>query len=294
MCWNASVSLNTYIFGLFACLFAYFNNKISLLNVFSLQSFMMLQLTEYFIWSKQFSNRLLSQLSYILILSQPFFGLLTIDKPIKNVLLFLYICFIAVLMILKPWSSIDFRTIPAANGHLAWHWLQFSFPLISIWFLFLILNQVLKRNWILLLCVSIAISVSYILYHETLTWGSLWCWISNVFAVYLIYTVFEDDTGTVGSLRRGYGRNLRFHPKGYKKNTIIIIMFLEVLLHLSAYKMVNNKWCIEFYNVQRTDVLTLSGASFPLLRVGSVFLPFIFIDFQWTPLMISLFLLSLT
>lgn len=193
MCWNASVSLNTYIFGLFACLFAYFNNKISLLNVFSLQSFMMLQLTEYFIWSKQFSNRLLSQLSYILILSQPFFGLLTIDKPIKNVLLFLYICFIAVLMILKPWSSIDFRTIPAANGHLAWHWLQFSFPLISIWFLFLILNQVLKRNWILLLCVSIAISVSYILYHETLTWGSLWCWISNVFAVYLIYTVFEDD-----------------------------------------------------------------------------------------------------
>ncbi len=71
-------------------------------------------------------------------------------------------------------------------------------------------------------------------------------------------------------------------------------MFLEVLLHLTAYKMVNNKWCIEFYNVQRTDVLTLSGASYPLLRVGSVFLPFIFIDFKWTPLMISLFLLSLT
>ena len=71
-------------------------------------------------------------------------------------------------------------------------------------------------------------------------------------------------------------------------------MFLEVLLHLSAYKLINNKWCIEFYNAQRTDVLTLSGASFPLLRVGSVFLPFIFIDFQWSPLMISLFLLSLT
>ena len=193
MCWNASVSLNTYIFGLFACLFAYFNNKISLLELFSLQSFMLMQLTEYFIWSKQFSNRVVSQLSLILVILQPVFGFLTIDKPIKNVLLFLYICFVAVTMVLKPWSSIDFRTIPAANGHLAWHWLQFSFPLMIIWFLFLISSQVLKRNWILLLCVLISISVSYILYHKTLTWGSLWCWISNLFAVYLIYTVFKND-----------------------------------------------------------------------------------------------------
>ena len=154
---------------------------------------MLIQLNEYFIWSKQFSNRLVSQLLYILILSQPLFGLLTIDKPIKNVLLFLYICFVAVVMILKPWSSIDFRTIPAENGHLAWYWLQFSFPLMIIWFLFLILNQALKQNWILILCISIAVSISYILYHKTLTWGSLWCWISNVFAVYLIYRVFEDD-----------------------------------------------------------------------------------------------------
>ena len=62
MCWNASVSLNTYIFGLFACLFAYFNNKISLLELFSLQSFMLIQLTEYFVWSKQFSNRVVSHI----------------------------------------------------------------------------------------------------------------------------------------------------------------------------------------------------------------------------------------
>ncbi len=193
MCWNASVSLNTYVFGLFSCFFAYFNNKISLLDFFSLQSFMLIQLTEYFVWSKQFSNRLLSQLSYILILSQPFFRILSIDKPIKNVLLFFYICFVAILMTLKPWSSIDFRTIPAENGHLAWNWLNFSFPLIIIWFLFLVSNQILTHNWILLFCVSFSFAISYILYHKTLTWGSLWCWFSNLFAIYLIYLVFEYD-----------------------------------------------------------------------------------------------------
>ena len=74
-------------------------------------------------------------------------------------------------------------------------------------------------------------------------------------------------------------------------------MFLQVLLHLTAYKVVNNKWCIEFYNVHDTGVnnlLTLSGASYPLLRAGSIFLPFVFIEFQWTPLLVSLFLISLS
>lgn len=74
-------------------------------------------------------------------------------------------------------------------------------------------------------------------------------------------------------------------------------MFLEVLLHLTAYKMVNNKCCIEFYNMHDTGVnnlLTLSGASYPLLRASSIFLPFIFIEFRWTPLLFSLFLISLS
>ena len=93
MCWNASVSLNTYILGLFACLFAYFNNKLSLFELLIFQSFMFMLLTEYFVWSNQFSNRVVSQLLLILVILQPVFGFLTIDKPIKNVLLFLYICF---------------------------------------------------------------------------------------------------------------------------------------------------------------------------------------------------------
>ncbi len=74
-------------------------------------------------------------------------------------------------------------------------------------------------------------------------------------------------------------------------------MFLEVLLHLTAYKLVNHKWCIEFYNVHHTSVnnlLTFSGASYPLLRAGSIFLPFVFIEFKWTPLLVSLFLISIS
>ncbi len=80
MCWNASVSLNTYIFGLFACIFSYMNNRIKLPNILFYQSFMLMQLIEYFIWKKQFSNKLLSQIGYLLIFSQPIFSILLIEN----------------------------------------------------------------------------------------------------------------------------------------------------------------------------------------------------------------------
>ena len=69
------MSLNTYILGLFACIFAYVNNKISLYMFIFCQSFMIMQLVEYFIWSKSsFSNHILSQLGFILIVLQPIFA----------------------------------------------------------------------------------------------------------------------------------------------------------------------------------------------------------------------------
>jgi hypothetical protein len=74
-------------------------------------------------------------------------------------------------------------------------------------------------------------------------------------------------------------------------------MFFQVFLHIVAHKLVTHKWCIEFYNVHGTCVdntLTLSGVSYPILRIGSLFLPFFIIDFQWSPLIIACFLISMS
>jgi hypothetical protein len=67
-------------------------------------------------------------------------------------------------------------------------------------------------------------------------------------------------------------------------------MFFEVLMHLMAHKLMTHKWCIEFHNMHETganNTLTLSGVSYPLLRISSLFIPFIFIEFRWTPLIIA-------
>ena len=193
MCWNASVSINTYILGTFACIFAYKNNTISLTTLMFYQSFMCMQLIEYFIWSNTFSNKIMSQLAYILIVLQPVFALLCIeDKKIKKIGLILYTLFIIPFFIM-PWSSVDFRSIPGRNGHLAWYWAKFTLPVLIIWSLFLTLRIILNKDWLFLILVLGALSLSYFFYNKTFTWGSMWCWACNLISLILIYTVFAKE-----------------------------------------------------------------------------------------------------
>lgn len=194
MCWSANVSLNTYIFGLFACIFSYMNNRIKLPNIFFYQSFMIMQLIEYFVWKKQFSNKLLSQIAYILIFSQPIFGILLIENvKLKNISLICYLIFLIILFIVNPWNSIEFKMEKASNGHLSWKWLKLSIPILIIWLIFLSLNTIIKKDYLSLLFFNISAVISYVLFYKTLTWGSLWCWISNFLALYLIGDVFYND-----------------------------------------------------------------------------------------------------
>ena len=74
-------------------------------------------------------------------------------------------------------------------------------------------------------------------------------------------------------------------------------MFFQVVLHVMSHKLVTHNWCIEFYNVHDNgvnNVLSLMGASYPILRLSSLFIPFVFVDFQWTPLLLACFLISLS
>lgn len=196
MCWNANVSLNTYIFGIFACVFAYLNNKVDIFNFLFIQTWMSMQLVEHFIWNKTFSNRLLSQIAFILIVLQPVIGILTVSNNmniIKYVSLAGYACFVLITMALNPWSKIDFSSTPASNGHLAWNWLKYSKPVILTWFLFLSIKFIANKNWILYVLLCISAATTYTLYHKTYTWGSLWCWLCNFASFVLVFNVFYDD-----------------------------------------------------------------------------------------------------
>ena len=196
MCWNASVSLNTYIFGLFASSFAYYNGTTDLLGFLLFQSFIIMQLIEYFIWSKTFPNRLLSQIALFFILCQPVLNILKIQKMPKLIpyLLVAYFIFIIIVYtIITPLNTLDFSSVPSKNGHLAWKWFTWNIYIIVIWFAFLSARWVIDEMYLILVFVTTALIISIILYKETKTWGSMWCWLANIISLYIIVMVFYKD-----------------------------------------------------------------------------------------------------
>ena len=196
MCWNASVSLNTYIFGLFASLFSYYNGYGNILSVIFYQSFIIMQLLEYFIWTKTFSNKLLSQIALFVILCQPIFNIIKIETYPKAIpyLLAAYLIFIIILYtLIIPIDTINFSTVSSKNGHLSWKWLNWNIYIIFIWCTFLSTRWIIDKMYMIFIVISVLLIITLILYKETNTFGSMWCWVANVISIYLIFVVFYKD-----------------------------------------------------------------------------------------------------
>lgn len=196
MCWNASVSLNTYAFSTFASLFAYSNGVTNFLGLLFYQSFVIMQLIEYFIWTKTFSNSLLSQIALFVVLCQPILNILKIEKRPEWIpyLLVAYFVFIAILYtIVIPFDTIEFSSTPSKNGHLAWNWFKLNIYAIAILYTFLAVRWIIDEMYPTLLFITTILIISIILYKETHTWGSMWCWIANALSFYLIVLVFYKD-----------------------------------------------------------------------------------------------------
>jgi hypothetical protein len=196
MCWNASVSLNTYILGLFSSLFSYLNGASNIYLFIFYQSFISMQLIEYFTWSKTFSNKLLSQISLFLIICQPILSIINIKILPDTIpyLLAAYIIFIVILYtIIVPLHTIDFSMIQSKNGHLSWNWLKLNVYIIFIWYVFLSVRWVIDRDYLTLIVITTLLIITLILYKNTNTFGSLWCWIVAILSFYLIFEVFHKD-----------------------------------------------------------------------------------------------------
>jgi len=195
MCWNASISINTYLFGVFASSLAYINNHFDIYFLLFYHSFITMQLLEYFIWSRTFSNELLCKIAYILVFSQPIFAIFSVkinNVDIRNLLLILYSFYLLFLWIIFPISKTDFSTNVSKNGHLIWNWVP-SIWFIYIWLLFLVIPFFISKYYHVFLFLLVSFFVTYFIYYKDRTWGSLWCWIANISSFYVILCVFWKD-----------------------------------------------------------------------------------------------------
>jgi hypothetical protein len=192
MCWNAEVSLNTFIFSLFGAVFAYFNNVIDIYSLLYFISFISIQLVEYFTWNNindKKINRLLSQIALFLIIIQiPFFiySLKTVPNKFSLVSLYLLLWLIVIC-----YYNIDFSMNKASNGHLEWNWLKIPLWIIFIYQSIMIALFFYEEKYIYGVLYFIIVCGIYYTYHKSNTWGSLWCWIANALSILLIIQVFS-------------------------------------------------------------------------------------------------------
>ena len=193
MCWDQTISLNTFIFTLFGINFAYLNNVITTYDYVFYLLFSSMQLLEYFTWGNlndKKMNRFLSQIGMFLIFMQPILFILSLSKVesnIKTLVITLYMMFFLFCILYFP---IDFSMAKAPNGHLGWNWLNYPPLIVFIYvFFYYILLLYAKKYVTFIFYVMLFIAVYYT-YYKTNTWGSLWCWIANIITIHLIARTF--------------------------------------------------------------------------------------------------------
>lgn len=231
MCWNSTVSLNTFLFSFCSLLLIIYNNlytkyKIQEINsvgvyIFFL-SFILMQLIEYFIWinlNNKLLNNLLTTIAYLLLCIQPMCSLLIINnKSIRNNLLIGYsfvlvIFFIALLFIQKSIKSYKDK-----DNHLVWYSnIEYPFFIINdvCYAFFLIIGLIIERKWTIIIIGFLSFVIVICKYLKNMkniknlsiieklnnfhnSSGSVWCWAVNLIMLYylsylLIYLPFIQN-----------------------------------------------------------------------------------------------------
>lgn len=213
MCWNADISINTFIFSCFALVFIYITNTYSkyktplfdnpLFYLFALLAASM-QLLEFFIWrnlKNKALNTQLSKVGLLLLFSQIFVLILIVDNPIYRYSLLAVLALISFMVYLYSQSHpIVFKT-RESGGHLSWDWiilpgLSFTTNLVLLtiglllYFIpFFLIKESQDLKIRLVLLGILLYLFSYLVGKKDHTYGSLWCWSINLFFLYFIVNI---------------------------------------------------------------------------------------------------------
>lgn len=202
MCWNAEVSLNTFLFSTFALALVYYNNEYTKyknpifdnkwLYLFCILSFTM-QLIEFFIWKniKNKYNVIFTKLAFILVYLQPIASLMLLSNiNLRNFLLTQYII-VGIPFIISIIYNNKINTTVSKQGHLVWNTnislggINLNTPAFIYWMILLLFSFFYEQKWIYLLFGIVTFSV--FMYKEYNSAASTWCWFINIFSFYILF-----------------------------------------------------------------------------------------------------------
>lgn len=206
MCWSPEVSIRTFVFTCVTLVFIYVTNtftayKTPLFNHPFAYVFMFavacVQLVEYFLWKNlnHFErNTFFSKIAAYLIIAQHLSLMMMIPNPtIRSRMLLLYAVYLFVYYFYKKrYNPVKFHTRVGENGHLSWEWMNYKgyeYIWLIIGLLFYIVPALFIRNVTLIALLIPMLLTSLFFYIKYDTFGSMWCWWSNLLLVYFIINI---------------------------------------------------------------------------------------------------------
>jgi hypothetical protein len=211
MCWNESVSLNTFLFSGFVLALIIYNNsftkyKIQELNnkwiYLFIASFIFIQLIEFFIWknmNNKFYNNVFSILALCLLIVQPIASIMILTNiHMRNLFLISYLL-LAIPFSIYKFSTKNIYSEKSESGHLRWKFFDISPIVWFIWLFFFLFSFAYEKKWLGIIFGLITLFIACINYKNDNTFGSMWCWIVNSIMIYyaaylLIYLPFLEKS----------------------------------------------------------------------------------------------------
>ena len=190
MCYNSTVSLNTFLFGLGVAIFAILSNKIkNKRSIIIFLSITLMQLLEYFAWTYYGNKKIIKILSILgllllliqIILLNYYFP----DKQTSKILL-ISIAIFVLLFIIFQLPKVNFNMTVGKNKHLIWHWLDLPI----IWLVFIIMFYIIPllylNNYLSTFFAIFMLFTSIFFYWRYKTWGTMWCYFLNLYWLFLL------------------------------------------------------------------------------------------------------------
>lgn len=193
MCWNADISLNTFLFSFGVLALIYYNNTYTKyktgefdnpwLYVF-LFLVIVIQLIEFFIWrnlnNKEY-NRWLSIAGMAVLFLQPISSLMLLsDEYLRNICIVLYSLISIPSVIIKMTQDSKNIKTTVVNKHLYWNFnfVHDTFLMNFAWFFFFFFSFFFEKRYIRAIF-GIALFLVTIFYSTNWSFGSMWCWSVN-------------------------------------------------------------------------------------------------------------------
>ena len=194
MCYNAKVSLNTYIFGTIIAIILLLFNNLSILSIYFAYTISLIQLMEYFAWininnndkNKEKNIYYLSIIGLSILIIQILIINVNYLEGIERIILIIIIIIFFTYVFYYNYKNNKFNITIGENGHLIWHWIDIEY--LNVIGLFFWLYPFLRINdYLIFILISLSILFSVYNFYKYKTFGSMWCYIGNLAWILLLF-----------------------------------------------------------------------------------------------------------